>query len=425
MDLSICQKLLETYKNDPESVYNSWFVQNEARLKAFRSIRRGTQDVVAAIKNGSFGNDFKGSPLEFVLAVITEQKQVFAGAAHPFYWKPKLRIPDIYENEANQRRFGQFLEAILATDREERLIEEILRLESWGIKGLGPAVANILYFLHPTLLPPFNTAILRGYNRLFRDNCKLGCWPGYLTLREALIELNQQLAPASSRDLGALAGLLYEVGSGWLPVEGSEPALGIEAQQRRERVMARRHEEICRDHREENEHLRMQLLLVELGRELGYQVYVASNDRNRSLNEKILANLSLPRLPDLGLPENTAKTASLIDVIWLFPVDNRVVCAFEIEKSTSIYSGMLRLADLAASLDGETWEFFLVVPDHREREVLQQMSRPSLQLLVNLQLRYLRFSDLVLHRRAIPVFGEDFSILLKIARDKTLPPVIT
>ena len=23
------------------------------------------------------------------------------GAAHPFYWKPKLRISDIYENEAH------------------------------------------------------------------------------------------------------------------------------------------------------------------------------------------------------------------------------------------------------------------------------------------------------------------------------------
>jgi type II restriction enzyme len=35
------------------------------------------------------GNDFKGSPLEVVLAAITEQKQVFESAAHLFYWKPK------------------------------------------------------------------------------------------------------------------------------------------------------------------------------------------------------------------------------------------------------------------------------------------------------------------------------------------------
>ncbi len=75
-----------------------WFIYNETRMKAFRSIRREVIDVIHSIKNNSFGNDFKGSPLEFILNCITEQKQVFAGAAHPFYWKPKLRIPNIYEN---------------------------------------------------------------------------------------------------------------------------------------------------------------------------------------------------------------------------------------------------------------------------------------------------------------------------------------
>jgi type II restriction enzyme len=73
------------------------------QVKAFRSIRRGVQSVINDIKNKEFGNDYKGSSLEFVLNCITEQKQVFIGASHAFYWKPKLRIPDIYENEENKR----------------------------------------------------------------------------------------------------------------------------------------------------------------------------------------------------------------------------------------------------------------------------------------------------------------------------------
>ncbi len=93
--------VVRRYKQDSESVYNTWFINNEDRLKAFRSIRRGVLNVIQDIKTGSFGNDFKGSSLEFVLSCITEQKQVFEGAAHPFYWKPKLRIPDIYETEPN------------------------------------------------------------------------------------------------------------------------------------------------------------------------------------------------------------------------------------------------------------------------------------------------------------------------------------
>lgn len=118
------KQLVERYKNDPESVYNTWFIENEERLKAFRTIRKGVMEVVESIKKGTFGNDFKGSPLEFVLTCITEQKQIFKGAAHAFSWKPKLRIPDIYENEGNKLAFGQFLEACLSANTEEKLIKK-------------------------------------------------------------------------------------------------------------------------------------------------------------------------------------------------------------------------------------------------------------------------------------------------------------
>jgi len=417
------KNLIEDFKQDPESVYNSWFIQNEARLKAFRTIRRGTREIVEAIKNDTFGNDFKGSPLEFVLTCITEQKQVFTGAAHPFYWKPKLRIPDIYENRANQLALGQFFETALTTDKEEKLLEAVLRLDDCCIKGLGPAVANILYFLHPALMPPFNTAILKGFNQLFKEKLKLGCWQAYLSLREAIMAWNRELHPQLSKDLGAAAGLLYEIGCGRLLFADEGPALGEEARRKREKELHRRHQEILQDLGEENQHLRMQLLLVEVGRELGYQVFVAGNDRGRSIDGQSLASLTVPDLPDLQLDSDTARTVSLIDVIWLSNDGQRVVSAFEIEKSTSIFSGMLRLADLAACFKGQTWNFFLVIPDSREKDVLRQLSRPSLNLLENLRLHYLRFSDLEKHRDAISTFGDDFTILLKMAREKKQQPV--
>lgn len=168
------QSIIQQYKNDQESVYNIWFINNEERLKAFRSIRRGVLQVIDDIKTKRFRNDFKGTSLEFVLSCITEQKQVFEGASHPFYWKPKLRIPDIYENQSNKVAFGQFLENVIHAKGEEQIIREIEKLDALKIKGLGPAVASILYFLHPTLIPPFNTAIINGFNYLFKDKKKLG-----------------------------------------------------------------------------------------------------------------------------------------------------------------------------------------------------------------------------------------------------------
>ncbi len=97
---------------------------------------------------------------------IAEQRQIFKGADHAFLWKPKLRIPDIYEDRENQAAFGRFLDTCLCCSTEAAVIEAIHRLDERRIKGLGPAVANLLYFLHPTVVPPFNTAIVNGYNAL-------------------------------------------------------------------------------------------------------------------------------------------------------------------------------------------------------------------------------------------------------------------
>ena len=131
--------LIKEYKDDRESVYNTWFVNGQARLTAFRAIRTGVKRVIEEIRCDTFGTDFKGSSLEVVLNSIIEQKQVFTGAAHAFYWKPKLRIPDIYENIENKRAFGTFLEGCLGATGETEVLHEILKLSKKNIKGLGPA----------------------------------------------------------------------------------------------------------------------------------------------------------------------------------------------------------------------------------------------------------------------------------------------
>lgn len=40
---------IQRYKQDTESVYHTWFINNEDRLKVFRSIRRGVSQVVKDI----------------------------------------------------------------------------------------------------------------------------------------------------------------------------------------------------------------------------------------------------------------------------------------------------------------------------------------------------------------------------------------
>jgi type II restriction enzyme len=135
------------WRDDPGGTYRSWLLWAE-RIKNFRSIRRGIQAVVAEIEANTFGNQCRGSSLETVVESIAEQRQIFRGADHAFLWKPKLRIPDIYESPDNQRAFGRFLDTCACCDNEAEVVRAIQELDAKGIKGLGPAAANILYFLH-------------------------------------------------------------------------------------------------------------------------------------------------------------------------------------------------------------------------------------------------------------------------------------
>jgi type II restriction enzyme len=96
---------------------------------------------------------------------------------------------------------------------------------------------------------------------------------------------------------------------------------------------------------------------------------------------------------------------------------SEAVCAFEVEKSTSIYSGILRLGDLARSLPAGACPLFIVAPDAREREVLAQLNRPAFREdLADMPPSFIPFGDLREHCEALCRFGEDHTILRKIAR---------
>ncbi len=417
MDTTALIELITRYKADPESVYNTWFINGAERMKAFRAIRRGVKDTVDAIAAGTFGNDFKGSPLELVLTAITEQKQVFEGAAHPFYWKPKLRIPDIYENQINKQKFGAFLQACLTATREEQVLTEMSRLGAAQIKGLGPAAASIIYFLHPTLVPPFNTAMVNGFNSLFAAKIKLGSWESYLEMREIIVRTNDEVRDHLSKDLGAFAGLLFEIGSGRLVIAGNAEGVLQEAKEKAEKVARARHKDVLAEQEEESEHTRMQHLLIKIGRSLKYDVHVARNDRHRTCHGENFAMLTVPQLPPQNWSAEVMDTVTLIDVIWLKPGSGEIVSAFEIEKSTSIYSGILRLEDLARSIPNGACPLYLVAPNDREREVMAQLARPAFRSdLEKISLAFLPFRELAEHCDALCKFGDDHTILQKIAR---------
>jgi len=244
---------------------------------------------------------------------------MFKGADHAFLWKPKLRIPDIYENRENQLVFGRFLATCLGTGAEDKLLAAVHRLDEHRIRGVGPAAANLLYFLHPTVAMPFNTAIVKGFNAIAGTRVKLGSWGDYLAMRESVGRMNREHQRLLSNDLGAIAGLLFDVGSGRYPPPptGADAALLAAWKADLDRVREvgeRERKRVDEEGRSERTHSEVQGWLRDLGQALGYSVWIAVNDRRRPCGHGVLADGCLEVLP----PKLACVDAiPLIDVLWL------------------------------------------------------------------------------------------------------------
>lgn len=146
-----------------------------------------------------------------------------------------------------------------------------------------------------------------------------------------------------------------------VPEQDEEEPLSLEAKQPPE--PATRHSEI-------------QYHLLKLGAELGLDVWVARNDRGKRHNGELLGSMSgmLDELPT-QFNEATNRTIELIDVLWL--KGNTIIAAFEIEATTSIYSGLLRMSDLLAPQPNLDLALYLVAPDDRRAKVRQEIARPT------------------------------------------------
>jgi len=128
-------------------------------------------------------------------------------------------------------------------------------------------------------------------------------------------------------------------------------------------------------------HIKMQLTLAKLGQAVGCDVWIPRADRTKSRDEHSLAEYSLEELPELGLSQKVISAIQNIDVLWL--TANTLNAAFEIEHSTEIFSGILRLSDLIASVPNIAFPIYVVAPQEREDEVAKQLMRPTFK---NLQL---------------------------------------
>ena len=127
-------------------------------------------------------------------------------------------------------------------------------------------------------------------------------------------------------------------------------------------------------------HVQTQWLLAKIGQKLGCKVWIATNDQKRVWKGEALGDLSVDSLPTLGLDDESQKAIRLIDVVWL-KGNNQVAAAFEVEQTTSIYSGLLRMSDLVSLSPNLNFPLYIVTPKERVDQVRKQLSRPTFQTL--------------------------------------------
>ncbi|MBN1254813.1 MAG: hypothetical protein JXA50_06025 [Deltaproteobacteria bacterium] len=125
---------------------------------------------------------------------------------------------------------------------------------------------------------------------------------------------------------------------------------------------------------ETRESIKVQAQIASIGEKLGFKIWLPRNDRNKVLEVWNPSKGTL--LDDLPLvfDDTTLRTIQNIDVLWI--KRRSIVRAFEVENTTSIYSGILRMADLLSLQPMLDIKIHIVAPQERRDSVFKQITRP-------------------------------------------------
>ena len=120
------------------------------------------------------------------------------------------------------------------------------------------------------------------------------------------------------------------------------------------------------------EHTEMQWRLIRLGNRSKLDVWVPSADQPKEFDGHKFRDFVIKEFQEtIDVPTYIKN----IDTVW--KLGHSIKSAFEIEHSTSIYSGILRLSDLRALTPNSTYPLYIVANRERKNKVFEQLRRPT------------------------------------------------
>jgi len=210
-------------------------------------------------------------------------------------------------------------------------------------------------------------------------------WAQAARLRQSLVSISEQDALLITRALEQQVNgeKVFELDTADLRHIGQRTVVRTEAGEVEVEVPEREEEE--EEQAAEHEirpraSLKVQAQLAEIGAILGFTLWIPPADRQRILELLPSTHHSklVSKLP-LNYDVATLKTIENIDVLWL---DRRAIAhAFEVEHTTSIYSGLLRMADPLAMQPRMNIMLHIVAPIERREKVRSEVVRPVFSVL--------------------------------------------
>jgi len=247
---------------------------------------------------------------------------------------------------------------------EERFYNFAFNFDSeYKLIGIGKNFASILLFLtYPEEYAIWNGAVDGGLEMLgLLPKREKGEHYGkhYLKINDAVKNLSKKLGLNDLSLTDEFLELIFHKKIG-------EDILKI--------IEEKEIKELTKEEKPDNLHTKIQYLLIKIGKFKNYDVWVAKNDLNKEYNGEKFNSLCLNELSKFTNPE-VLEIAQYVDVIWFKKKSTYPITFFEIETTTSIYSGLLRLNDI--KIDFPIEKSFIISSKDRKNLFESQIRRKT------------------------------------------------
>jgi DNA modification methylase len=165
---------------------------------------------------------------------------------------------------------------------------------------------------------------------------------------------------------------------------------------------------------EEIDHDRMIMVLSRLGKEGGFNIKIGEPELRK--NSGLLKYQTANKVAVPGIPDNVNQILANHDVIYL-STSGVLQAIFEVEHSTNIKGGILRISNIFDQIPNLKLSFFLIVPDDRISALMKAIEEPAIKRIIAKEvIYYATYSDIMSLFDSIDYAKVDFGQLVGISQ---------